>query len=127
MTGTDPAEALEEEEAEEAPSFPVTYLSPVDPFPAISLTCTESLVAVATASCTGNYTTEPKPNVKAGFGVNIICEIKLGAKSGPECVTKLTGTEGPNTQDTYVEHLNPPPEKGPGPVSLKLLAREVNF
>ena len=107
------------EEEEPAPSFSVSYISPVDHSSVVSLTCKESLEAKATAFCTGNYTTTPEAGASEGFGVKVECEIKYGARSGPGCFTTVEGPTGPDTEKTYTEHSNQPAAKGPGPVNLR--------
>ena len=99
--------------AEENPTFTVSYTSPVDNSTEVELICKESVKAKATADCSGTYTTDPLEDAENGFVVDINCEIKLGALSGPGCRTKVNDAHGPDTSEEYNQYLEPPVCCGP--------------
>ena len=76
------------------PTFSLTYLSPVDNFTSVELTCQESTQARATAFCQGQYITTPALGVRDGYEVSVTCEISHGASSGPGCSTIVKNPYG---------------------------------
>ena len=112
------------------PTFTVFYTSPVDNSTVLGLTCEESTKAKATANCSGSYTTIPIGGAPRGFAVEISCEIKLGALSGPGCRTRVKDANGPGTSEDYNQYLEPPVCCGPEYLSswdqLYLAHLEVN-
>ena len=98
------------------PSFELTYASPTEDATPVVLTCRESETAIGTVFCQGKYQIAPVTGAKAGYKVDVKCEILLGAASGPGCVTVVRDFSGPGLQRTITQHLHP--TSGVGPVAL---------
>ena len=94
------------------PSFSVQYVSPLDANDIVDLVCTSSDIAKTQAGCLGDYAT-------AEHKVEVICEITLGAVSGPGCETRVVGGLGEAQDPRYRDYLNPPGAGGPNPNYLQ--------
>ena len=96
-----------------APTFELTYISPAEDATHVVLTCQESTQAKGTAFCQGSYQIAPVVGARAGYAVDVKCEILFGAASGPGCVTVVKDSDGPQTQKVIAQHLYPTSGVGP--------------
>ena len=90
-------------------TFTVRYISPVNA-DVVDLVCSRSTRAKTRADCLGGHDTDAGPHV------TVVCDITLGAASGPGCASKAAGD--PQGEE-HKEYLYPPGNNAPNPHYLR--------